>query len=365
LNGVRLAAGATIFAGDIVEVGAASSAALQFGNDLVLVAPSTKLVVESEGVSLRSGQVQIRHNGTDSFTVSGPNFRVNVAASSGAPGTAEIRVGAAVAQVLTVTGIADLTALGSDRPYRLHAGEVATMDAASRDAAGGQGGPVPAAGQITRMIPDVQISRASLQSLAAISAPVFWNDELRSGPTGRAHVVLTDGSLLNLGSNSALRVLQHDAQNQQTSLELAVGRMRGQVLKLSRPGAKFEIRTPAGVAGLVGTDFYLLVTPDSTELMVFEGAVSFTGISGGQAMIVTAGMKLLVSRLGVFQGPSPASPQEMQEAKDSTDVPQTSAQRNKSTPPLVPILISVGAPLAVTGIGLGLSAREPISQYKP
>jgi hypothetical protein len=363
LNGARLVSGATIFAGDVVAVGAGSSAALQFRNGLVLVAPSTRLVVESTSVTVSSGRVQIRLNSADSFAVSGPNFRVNVAASGGVPGAAEIRVDAALAHVSAVTGIADLTAGGSDTPYRLHAGEVATLGAVSSDTAGGQANsPVPAAGQITRMIPDVQIARASLQAAAAISAPVYWNDELRSGPTGRAHVVLTDGSLLNLGSNSALRVLQHDAQAQQTSLELAVGRMRGQVLKLSRPGGKFEIRTPVGVAGLVGTDFYLLATSDFTELIVFEGAVSFTTFSSGQGLTVTAGMKVLVSRVGVFQGPSPASPQEMQEAKDSTDIPQTVVQRKKSSPPL---LISVGVPLAVTGIGLGLSAIESVSPYRP
>jgi hypothetical protein len=119
-------------------------------------------------------------------------------------------------------------------------------------------------------LPDVQIGRASQQMVASIAAPVYWNDDLRSGPAGRARASLIDGSLLNLGSNSELHVLQHDAQAQQTSLDLAVGRRRGQVVKLFRPGANFEIRTPTGVAGLVGTDFYLLATADYTELLAFE-----------------------------------------------------------------------------------------------
>jgi hypothetical protein len=365
LDGPRLVPGATIFPGDVIELGAASSAALQFGTDLVLAAPLTKLVVESGGVGLRSGRVQIRLSGADSFVVSGPFFRVNVTPSGGAPGSAEIRADGTHAQVSAVTGIADLMAAESDAPYRLHAGDVATLDAAGPDAAAGQATSVPAAGQVSRLLPDVQIERASLQLVAAISAPVYWNDELRSSPTGRAHITLNDGSLLNLGSNSALRVLQHDAQAQQTTLDLAVGRMRGQVLKLSRPGAKFEIRTLAGVAGLVGTDFYLLAASDYTELIVFEGAVSFTASSTGQAMTVTSGMKLLISRDGQFQGPSPATAQEMQDAKDSTDIPLTVAQQKDRKPPLVPILISIGAPLAVTGIGLGLSARESVSPFTP
>jgi hypothetical protein len=103
-----------------------------------------------------------------------------------------------------------------------------------------------------------------------------------------------------------------------------------------------------------------MATPDYTELIVFEGAVSFTALSTGQAMTVTSGMKLLISRDGPFQGPSPATRQEMQDAKDSTNIPLTVAQRKDQKPPLVPILISIDAPLAVTGIGLGLSARESV-----
>src|ERR1700676_2854038 len=183
----------------------------------------------------------------------------------------------------------------------------------------------------------------------------------------RARVSLNDGSLLNLGSNSALRVLQHDAQAQQTSLDLAVGRMRGQVVKLSRPGAKFEIRTPAGVAGLVGTDFYLLATPDYTELIVFEGVVRFTSIANGQAVTTPAGMKLRISQDGAIAGPLVASPEETKEAKDSTDVPETLAQRTqtggKSSLVLVKISVVTGA--AAIGIGFALTARETISPSKP
>ena len=367
LNGARLIPGATLFRGDIVTLGAYSSAALQFANDVVLAAPGTELVVESEGITLRGGRVQIRLAGADSFAVSGPFFRVNVAPSGGASGSAEILVGGTQAQVLAVAGVADLMAGGSDAPYRLHAGEVARLDAASGDGAAGQAGSVPAAGQVSRLLPDVQIERASQQTVASIAAPVYWNDELRSTSSGRARVSLNDGSLLNLGSNSALRVLQHDAQAQQTSLDLAVGRMRGQVVKLSRPGAKFEIRTPAGVAGLVGTDFYLLATPDYTELIVFEGVVRFTSIANGQAVTTPAGMKLRISQDGAIAGPLVASPEEIQEAKDSTDVPEPLARHTQTGghSSLLPVKISVVTGAAVIGIGFALTARETISPSKP
>src|SRR2546425_13286238 len=53
LNGAPLASGATLYPGDVIALGAGSTAALQFESDLVLAAPMTELVVEPSGVGLR------------------------------------------------------------------------------------------------------------------------------------------------------------------------------------------------------------------------------------------------------------------------------------------------------------------------
>ena len=367
LNGARFTAGATLFRGDVMKLGQDSSVALQFGKGLVLVAPGTELVVDSGRINLRSGRVQIRLAGTDTFVVAGPFFRVHLAPSGGNSGSAEILVGGKQAQVSAVAGFVDLLTDGSDAPRRLHPGEIARMGPESEEAGGSQAGSAPAAGQVSRVLPDVQIDRASQQTVASIAAPVYWNDDLRSGSMGRARVSLNDGSLLNLGSNSELRVLQHDAQAQQTSLDLAVGRMRTQVVKLSRPGAKFEIRTSTGVAGVIGTDFYLLATPDSTEIIVFEGAVRFTPFATGVAVTAGTGMKVQISRDGTVAGPLLALFGEIQDAKNSTDVPEPVAQnvQHGGKTPLLPVVISVVTAGAVAGIGLFLSSREPVSPQGP
>jgi ferric-dicitrate binding protein FerR (iron transport regulator) len=366
LNGAPLAAGATLFPGDVVRLGEASTAALRFGNSLVLAAPLTELVVESEGVSLRKGRLQVRADGVESFAISGPFFHLNLAASGPIPGSAEIRLGGTRAQISAVAGAADLTAAGSAAPYRLHAGETATLDAAGGDASPGQGAASSAAGQLSRLVPQVQIDRASQQLVAAVFDRIYWNDNLRSGPTGRAHVSLNDGSQLNLGSDSSLRILQHDAQAQQTSLDLILGRMRGKITKLTRPGAKFEIHTPVGIAGLVGTDFSLLVTDGYVELMVFEGTVRFTALSG-QAVNVTAGMLLHISKAGVFEGPSPATPQEVQTAQGLTDITGAASQGPvvAATRPIVPLVITLSGTAAAVGIGVWQGTRTTVSSSIP
>ena len=193
---------------------------------------------------------------------------------------------------------------------------------------------------------------------------------MRSGPTGRAHIALNDGSQLNLGSDSSLRILQHDAQAQQTSLDLLVGRMRGKITKLTRPGAKFEIHTPVGIAGLVGTDFSLLVTNDYTELMVFEGAVRFTNLSG-QSVSVTAGNILRISKAGAFEGPSPATPQEVQTAQNLTDITTTTTAANQApvaavaTRSIVPVVVTLTGTAAAIGIGVWQGTRPTVSNTIP
>jgi hypothetical protein len=202
--------------------------------------------------------------------------------------------------------------------------------------------------------------------VAAVSDRIYWNDGLRSGPTGRAHVVLTDGSQLNLGSDSSLRILQHDAQAQQTSLDLVLGRLRGKITKLSRPGAKFEIHTPVGVAGLVGTDLSLLVADDGVELMVFEGAVRFTTLSG-QSATVPAGNKLHISKSGELEGPSPATPQDVQTAQGLTDITGAPAQSTAAaaTRPLAPLVITLTGSAVAVGIGVWQGTRPTVSISVP
>ena len=105
----------------------------------------------------------------------------------------------------------------------------------------------------------------------------------------RARVALNDGSILNVGQDSNLSIVKHDANTQQTDLELNFGRVRSQAVHLTKPGASFKIRTPTGVAGVVGTDFFLAFENFVTNLQVFEGSVQFCNLAG-LCVTVTAGM---------------------------------------------------------------------------
>jgi len=142
------------------------------------------------------------------------------------------------------------------------------------------------AGQVTRQIQPAQVQRSQAAAAAARPAgaggvvpkitpvaaadkmPIYWEDKLITGDGGRMRAQLEDGSILSLGQKSELVVREHNARTQQSSLQLSYGQVRAQVVKLSRPDSKFEIRTNTAICGVLGTDEYVeATTPFSTLVM--------------------------------------------------------------------------------------------------
>ena len=162
------------------------------------------------------------------------------------------------------------------------------------------------AGELSRVIPSVALLRGGQSIAADAKAPVYWQDVVNTLAGGRARVSLDDGSTVNLGSDSNLRVAKHDAGAQQTELAIGLGKIRIQAQKISKPGGKFEVRTPAGVAGVIGTDFYVAYESDSMSVIVFEGRVKFCSLAG-VCVEVGAGEMSSVQK-GDSKGPTAPAP---------------------------------------------------------
>jgi ferric-dicitrate binding protein FerR (iron transport regulator) len=139
---------------------------------------------------------------------------------------------------------------GQGVPVILHTGESARIDA-------GPQGSEQVAGKISRVIPQGEIQREGQpqQLPLRINEVVNWNDLVQTLQVGRAQIMLLDGSTLNVGARSSIRVLKHDPQAQQTQLEMTVGKVRADVQKITAPGGKFELTTKSAVIGTIDTSF--------------------------------------------------------------------------------------------------------------
>ena len=128
------------------------------------------------------------------------------------------------------------------------------------------------AGQINALIPAATKNEQATKAKDELD----WNDLLKTAASGRVRAGLDDGSILSVGSNSELRVLQHDAASQQTSLEMNAGRLRSKVVKITQPNGKFEVHTPNAVIGVIGTDFYVEYGNNKTTVICYTGVVTVT-----------------------------------------------------------------------------------------
>jgi len=161
------------------------------------------------------------------------------------------------------------------------------------------------AGEVSRVIPLVNIARAGKSINASAKTVVDWQDVVNTQSSARARIALDDGSVLNVGSDSSIKVVKHDGGAQQTELELTYGKIRSQAQKITKPDGKFEVRTPAGVAGVVGTDFYTAFdnTTGTMNVIVFEGIVKVCNLAGVCVMVKAGQMSSV--RSNDSTGPTP------------------------------------------------------------
>jgi hypothetical protein len=224
------------------------------------------------------------------------------------------------------------------------------------------------AGQIDALIP------AATRNAQAAKAKdeIDWNDLLKTTHNGRVRAGLTDGSILSVGSDSELRVVEHDAASQQTSLELDYGKVRNQVTNITKSGGKYELKTPNAVIGVIGTDFAALYRSNKTTVWCFKGHVKVTPLgkvaktSGQQSstdntVTLAEGQMVVITSVIPSAGfqPSSTPSDEAQNVLLSTDVPDGNlpppGDNKYVNPTHVARTLLLGGAIAVgLGVGLGL-----------
>jgi hypothetical protein len=168
---------------------------------------------------------------------------------------------------------------------------------------------------------DVQIEHvsSSAQRKAVAGATLHAGDIVRTRAGGHAAVAFFDGSVLSLHSDSTLLldVLRAYAAGLNTiRMELAPGRVETRVRAQPSQPSRFEIRTPAGITSVRGTDFRVSVPADEklARTEVLAGEVTVAG--AGKEVIVAAGHGTVVRA-----GEAPATPLALLPPPDLTGLP--------------------------------------------
>jgi ferric-dicitrate binding protein FerR (iron transport regulator) len=141
------------------------------------------------------------------------------------------------------------------------------------------------------------------------SAPLLEGDEIRTGTDGSTEMILTDGSKIQLGSNSNFKAAR---LGEEISIyEMLKGRVHAEYACIKKYGLpcsrKLHLRTPIAHIGVRGTEFSLEVQPEGpVKAIVLEGALELSEpdpARDSRTIVVRAGEKAAVGEDGSIVGP--------------------------------------------------------------
>jgi FecR-like protein len=214
------------------------------------------------------------------------------------------------------------------------------------------------AGEVKALIPDAWRNTQAVKAKDSLE----WNDLLQTSDRGRLRAGLTDGSIISLGSNSALKVVQHDAASQQTSMYMSYGKLRSQVVKITKPDGKYEVRTPNAVIGVIGTDLFVGFENGVTTVICYVGKVSVTPVgtakvvrksdnaTADQTSIILLAGQLVMIGLNTLPGGFPTDSELIRASMQDTNVnpPPVFIARPKVWIPIVAGLVGGGLATGLT-----------------
>ena len=161
----------------------------------------------------------------------------------------------------------------------------------------------------------VEIQRAGEGgfNVAAEGQTLREGDVIRTGPDGRAEIEYFDGSITRLDFNTTFTIvaLTEESEAGSTVIEAdqASGGTFSRVVELTGSQSRFETSTPTAVASVRGTDYFMLINEDGTQIVgVIEGLVDVGGTVGDDVGL-TALRGVDVSPSGVLGAPFDLPPE--------------------------------------------------------
>ncbi len=270
VGNAKVSSGTTVLPGDVITTSAGASAWLRFrspASTTLLADTQVALLASNSAPSLmlRSGTVVVDEKVVNPVQVAVPGGYVLVKGDPQNGALCELAALDNGAMVSVKRGSAEVHSAFNS--MTLQAGQSARLEAAPQG--GGQ-----VAGKIDRELPSGTIQRVGQteELPLRLNEVIDWNDLIRTLDAGRAQITLLDGSLLNVGARSVIKIVKHDPQAQQTEIEMTLGKMQAQVQKITTPGGKFELTTKSAVIGTIDTSYVAETDGNRTRVCGVEGS---------------------------------------------------------------------------------------------
>ena len=182
-------------------------------------------------------------------------------------------------------------------------------------------------GRVTRVFKTTDLLRGKTSAQLKEQDAIAENDRIRTQSSGRARVVLTDGSILNVGASTLFTVKSATPNTRAGSLEMAYGRIRAEIVALATSRRTFEVRTATAVCGVLGTTLFLDASRDLTRIAnLSDDATSLVRVVSTDAratgeVTLRPGEGTSVPVKGAPQPPRRWSVEEVRAAQHDTLVP--------------------------------------------
>lgn len=177
---------------------------------------------------------------------------------------------------------------------------------------------------------------------------VYVNDVVRTLDTGQVRIGLLDGSSIDVYARSAMRITKYDTQTQQTRVELPNGAVRVEVVKLTQPGASFQLQTETATVGAGGGVAFVRAFPQYTKVCAIEGEWWVRNINPaivGQVTLQPGQCSSVPRELPATQ-PTQTSLAEIQSQIEQAESPSWHIGELKKASPLLLLLLLGGAAAA-------------------
>jgi hypothetical protein len=142
--------------------------------------------------------------------------------------------------------------------------------------------PKATSGTLEKVEGDVQVETAEGKIIPAHEGlEVRVTDKIVTKQKSRTKIVMVDKNEVHVSSDTSVQIQKYDVtpdEKKNVLLNLLYGKFRAKVnQKYDGEGSRFQVKTPAAVAGVRGTDFIATFDKESekTEIVTFNGAVEF------------------------------------------------------------------------------------------